>query len=136
MQDMLPRLEPPSASEADVFAALVGGGGAVLAAPEFEQLLAEKNQMLLLFGPPGSGESVLSSLLGDTFSRFSKPIPALVSRIYIVAAIERTKSWISSSAVFCRMWEHSAEERKRVDCFMECTSKLIYMRDTNVHVSV
>jgi hypothetical protein len=54
MQDMLPRLEPPSASEADVFAALVGGGGAVLAAPEFEQLLAEKNQMLLLFGPPDS----------------------------------------------------------------------------------
>jgi hypothetical protein len=28
------------------------------------------------------------------------------------------------------------KERKKVDCSMECTSKLIYMRDMNVHVSV
>jgi hypothetical protein len=27
-------------------------------------------------------------------------------------------------------------KRKKVDCSMECTSKLIYMRDMNVHVSV
>jgi hypothetical protein len=27
-------------------------------------------------------------------------------------------------------------ERKKVDCSMECISKLIYMRDMNVHVSV
>jgi hypothetical protein len=27
------------------------------------------------------------------------------------------------------------EERKKVDCSIECTSKLIYMRDTNVRVS-
>jgi hypothetical protein len=30
----------------------------------------------------------------------------------------------------------TADERKKVDCSMECTSKLIYMRDMNVHVSV
>jgi hypothetical protein len=27
-------------------------------------------------------------------------------------------------------------KRKKVDCSIECTSKLIYMRDMNVHVSV
>jgi hypothetical protein len=38
----------------------------------------------------------------------------------------------------CRMSEDRAdmEERKKVDCSMKCTSKLIYMRDWNVHVSV
>jgi hypothetical protein len=36
------------------------------------------------------------------------------------------------------MCEHRAnmEERKKVGCSIECTSKLIYMRDMNVHVSV
>jgi hypothetical protein len=36
------------------------------------------------------------------------------------------------------MWEDRADmkERKKADCSMECTSKLIYIRDTNVHVSV
>jgi hypothetical protein len=29
-----------------------------------------------------------------------------------------------------------ANEREKVDCSMKCTSKLIYMRDMNVHVSV
>jgi hypothetical protein len=29
----------------------------------------------------------------------------------------------------------TADKRKKVDCSMECTSKLIYMRDMNVHVS-
>jgi hypothetical protein len=28
------------------------------------------------------------------------------------------------------------KERKKVDCSTECTSKLIYMKDMNVHVSV
>jgi hypothetical protein len=28
------------------------------------------------------------------------------------------------------------KKRKEVDCSMECTSKLTYMRDMNVHVSV
>jgi hypothetical protein len=28
------------------------------------------------------------------------------------------------------------KERRKVDCAMECTSKLIYMRDMNVHVNV
>jgi hypothetical protein len=38
----------------------------------------------------------------------------------------------------CRMSEDRAdmEERKKVDCSMECTSKLIYIRDRNVYVSV
>jgi hypothetical protein len=30
----------------------------------------------------------------------------------------------------------TADKRKKVDCSMKCTSKLIYMRDMNVHVSV
>jgi hypothetical protein len=29
----------------------------------------------------------------------------------------------------------TADKRKKVDCSMECTSKLIYIRDMNVHVS-
>jgi hypothetical protein len=29
----------------------------------------------------------------------------------------------------------TADKRKKVDCSMECTSKLIYMRDMNVRVS-
>jgi hypothetical protein len=28
----------------------------------------------------------------------------------------------------------TADKRKKVDCSVECTSKLIYMRDMNVHV--
>jgi hypothetical protein len=28
------------------------------------------------------------------------------------------------------------KERKKVDCSIECTSKLIYIRDMNVHISV
>jgi hypothetical protein len=36
------------------------------------------------------------------------------------------------------MWEDRADmkERKKVDCAMECTSKLIYMRNMDVHVNV
>jgi hypothetical protein len=38
----------------------------------------------------------------------------------------------------CRMWEDRADmkERKKVDYSIKCTSKLIYMRDMNVHVSI
>jgi hypothetical protein len=38
----------------------------------------------------------------------------------------------------CQMSADRADmkERKKVDCSMECTSKLIYIRDRNVHVSV
>jgi hypothetical protein len=36
----------------------------------------------------------------------------------------------------CVECRSTADERKKVNCSMKCTSKLIYMRDMNVHVSV
>jgi hypothetical protein len=49
-----------------------GSGAWLLAAPEFEQWLADEKQMLLLFGPRGSGKSVLSSMVVGTLLKTFK----------------------------------------------------------------
>jgi hypothetical protein len=53
-------------------------------------------------------------------------------------SIANQLTWIDNTII----WNHyvgcgsTADERKKVDCSMKCTSKLIYMRDMNIHVSV
>jgi hypothetical protein len=58
---------------------------------------------------------------------------ALVSLLEMTQKSSDKPHW---PQMLCRMWEDRAEKRKKVDCSMECTSKLIYMRVMNVHVSV
>jgi hypothetical protein len=55
-----------------------------------------------------------------------------------IAQVKESELCPEDLIVTCRMWEHRADmkERKKVDYSMECTSKLTYMRDRNLHVSV
>jgi hypothetical protein len=59
-------------------------------------------------------------------------------RARIRTIMQKDPMSLVSFATDCRMSEDRADmdERKKVDCSMECTSKLIYMRGMNVHVSV
>jgi hypothetical protein len=55
---------------------------------------------------------------------------------YDIRALANSKGNDVGHIRFCPMWEHSAEQRKKVDCSVEWISKLICMRDMNVHVIV
>jgi hypothetical protein len=63
--------------------------------------------------------------------------------VYNVYNNQRSEQSYSSIAAWCGDTGlitvgcgSTADKRKRVDCSMECTSKLIYIGDMNVHVSV